>query len=495
MCNKMSRNIHETNVLDMVNSPQPITDHSLAYATNNESKFQVLPRDTGKEVEAQYDTHIKVKEERDMDIDEDSVYDYTIGGTSSVNDAIIGETSSGNDAIIGETSSINNAIIGETSSVNAAMISNTEVNIRTTTEQDTLGSVKATHKRVRVRKPRKKAIDKKTHDKVIVKPTNVEGRPFKPSDCPTLSSFLAKPSMTEQNDSISSQTLNPTDPVPSASGSGTAEMGIHCECCETIFSNKINFDNHVLNGKCQWVCKFCKKVFVYSNYKASNKDYLYSIFKEKLKQHKKECDCTCKLCGRSFNLSLKVERHMKLCHSKDKEFVCDVCFITFKTETNLYAHKVNKHTGESGIYRCPLCPNEYTVLASVTDHLKYKHLGMKRHERSCSVCGKLCNNTNIKRHEDSHKVKTIKCDQCPAVFNSKINLREHQRRHNKDYSHYCDVCAKGFYTITNLEMHRRIHTGEKPYSCPLCDYTCNAKPNLDKHIKIHGKPSSKVNKN
>ena len=88
-----------------------------------------------------------------------------------------------------------------------------------------------------------------------------------------------------------------------------------------------------------------------------------------------------------------------------------------------------------------------------------------------------------------------KCDKCPAVFNSKINLREHQRRHNKDYSHYCDVCAKGFYTITNLEMHRRIHTGEKPYSCLLCDYTCNAKPNLDKHIKIHGKPSSKVNKN
>ena len=319
------------------------------------------------------------------------------------------------------------------------------------------------------------------------------------SGYPTLMSFLAKPNMTEQDTSNAQDLakLNSNTTTSDTSGSvdnGSINQGvcIRCEDCETNFTNKISFENHVFSEKCKWVCRYCKKEFVYSNYKASNKVYLYSLYKEKLQRHKKECDRYCRLCGYTCPQRDYLPTHMEACHaiSKSQKFACDVCFMTFKSEINMYTHKVNKHTdNKGGMYLCPLCPKEYSSLANIATHLRLAHLGEKRPEIACSVCGKICNNTTIKRHENTHKVKTIKCDKCPTVFSTERNLIEHQRRHDKDYSHFCEVCGKGFYTTTTLENHRRIHTGEKPFSCSRCEYVCNVKQNLDKHMKIHERQS------
>ena len=433
MCDKMSHISRESHTSDPqieTSSRLDNTEHELSGDTSCLSDVNLLPGGT----KLADNGYIKVKQERDTDNDE-----------NIMNDDLIRET----DMQTG---------------------TNTEPVILSSTSRSTL-------------------------DIPVVTTATTGSNNSRRSNYPTLASFLAKPNMAAQNKYAPSKSVTPTQDLtaPAATGIVGSEMiklGIRCENCEMIFSNQINFENHVINGKCQWVCKFCKKAFVYSNYKASNKDYLHSNFKEKLEQHKKECDRTCKLCGYSFEERNKLLRHLKSRHSDDKKYVCDVCFITFKSETRLYTHKVNKHTGEAGIYRCPLCPKEYLMLQSVSDHLKYKHLGQKRHERACSVCGKMCDNTNIKRHEDSHKMQDIKCDQCPAVFRSPSGLRSHLRRHDKDYSHYCEICAKGFYTITTLETHRRIHTGEKPFSCSMCDYRCNVKVNLDKHMKVHDKRSS-----
>ena len=305
---------------------------------------------------------------------------------------------------------------------------------------------------------------------------------------------MAKPNMVEQNTFHPAHATRPKQDtnVSATTGIGykTIELGIQCEICETIFLNKTKFENHVISGQCKWVCKLCKKTFEYSIKKASIKSHHYSLFKKKLEQHKKECDRTCKLCGYSSEERCKLVRHMKFRHSNTKRYACDICFITFKSETILYTHKINKHTDKAGLYRCPQCPKEYMLLSSLSAHLKYSHLGPKRNEVPCSVCGKMLDIYSVKRHEASHKINNLKCDICLAVFNHVSTLREHKRRHNKDYSHCCESCGKGFYTISKLTDHRRIHTGEKPFSCSLCQYRCNIKVNLDKHMKIHGKPSN-----
>ena len=315
------------------------------------------------------------------------------------------------------------------------------------------------------------------------------------SDYPTLVSTPAEPNMAEQNPFNPERLAMPNQGITTSSTSGivsyeTLKLGIRCDNCETIFANQIDFENHAIKGKCQWVCKSCKKPFVYTNTRAGHKSYSYALFQQKVEQHKKECDRTCKLCGYSSEERSRLVKHMKTRHSNSKRYACDVCFITFKSETSLYTHKIEKHSCGAEIYRCPRCPKEYTMLQSLSAHLNCSHFGPKRDKVACSVCGKMLDIYTIKRHENSHNIKDLKCDKCPATFNHIGGLRQHQRRHDKDYSHYCETCGKGCYTITDLENHQRIHSGEKPFSCSLCQYRCNNKANLDKHIKIHRKRSS-----
>ena len=223
-----------------------------------------------------------------------------------------------------------------------------------------------------------------------VNASQVESNIMKGSDYPTFMSDLAKPIMGEQNTVHPPHSARQTKPKSESATAGIVkggaiQLGIRCEVCETCFQNQKYFEDHVINGQCKWVCKLCTKAFVYSNYKAGNRSYFYSLFKEKLDKHKKECDCTCKLCGFSCQEPKRLASRMKCRHSQ--QYACDVCLITFKSEMNLYTHKISKHTSKTGMYCCPLCPKEYQMLASVSAHLRFSHLGHKKREMPCSVCG------------------------------------------------------------------------------------------------------------
>ena len=480
----LSRDVAETTAIQ-----QCTTDHRLTGVTSNEYEVDMLSSDVAEKGDNAY---LKAKEMKYMDVDESS--------QSSMNDDRMGYKISRNALKFGDTN-LNTGVDIMQARDREEGQNNANIKHKIAINMDIDGSspnndiiydtINVSNDKISDTNMKGRGIPSSFEpipEIAVSKVTDVEGENIKTSENPVLASILAKPKLAKQSRFVLTLTAQPVQPVTSSSSNEATKLGVYCATCEIMFSNQTSFKNH--EEKCRWVCKLCEKEFAFNHHNSKDRERLYLNFKKKLDQHKKECDRTCKLCGlvsRDPNLH---SRHMKTRHSIDKKYSCDICFYTFDSESYVYNHKITNHTGKNGIYRCPLCSNEYIWLHDIQTHFRKEHPPKEKKEIACSLCGKLCTTAAIKRHEESHKVKDVKCDQCPAMFRNQHYLRLHQRRHAKDYSHYCDICAKGFYTSAGLQTHRRVHTGEKPYSCSLCEYSCNVKGNLDKHMKIHNKPSS-----
>ena len=151
-------------------------------------------------------------------------------------------------------------------------------------------------------------------------------------------------------------------------------------------------------------------------------------------------------------------------------------------------HRLRVHDVDQGRYACPKCLKVYTVIASLDEHLRYKHRRFGEiPDVQCSICGKLVCHRILTKHVAIHRETfDFKCDVCASAFKTLGGLTNHKRIHSKDYSHYCEFCGKGFYYSAKLRLHRRTHTGEKPYMCTVCDYRCADCTNLKRHMQKHG---------
>ena len=78
--------------------------------------------------------------------------------------------------------------------------------------------------------------------------------------------------------------------------------------------------------------------------------------------------------------------------------------------------------------------------------------------------------------------KPYQCCHCSARFSHAPTLDQHQRRHQRKYSHFCSVCTKGFYTSGDRNRHSNVHNKHSPFSCELCDNKYSRKFSLKMHL-------------
>ena len=140
-------------------------------------------------------------------------------------------------------------------------------------------------------------------------------------------------------------------------------------------------------------------------------------------------DVQCDLCGNFFLSQGYLRQHRQYVHQEERNFTCELCHISVKTETLLKRHMA-RHTDEK---------NEV-----------------------CQICG--------------------------SSFRVRSDLLRHMVRHDSSRRTFkCEHCGKGFFEDQKLKQHLRIHTGDKPFKCHLCTYKCAVKGNLTKHFKTHSK--------
>lgn len=147
---------------------------------------------------------------------------------------------------------------------------------------------------------------------------------------------------------------------------------------------------------------------------------------------------------------------------------CDICSFHGNTKMEI-AHHMNQFHHEkdlesiegisidSQIFICDLCSMKFSKRHLLNRHTRLKHTAKERNY-TCQYCEKsFYNNSNLKKHEESHGSKDMPCEFCGKLFTCMNNLRTHLYYHSEP-KFVCNFqgCNKRFFMRKLLKAHLNV---------------------------------------
>ena len=194
-------------------------------------------------------------------------------------------------------------------------------------------------------------------------------------------------------------TITPKAPLNIPKNEASPNRTFICPKCPKLFTNKKEFDNHVLvhnSGMKKYACPVCGLRF-----------HLLHNMKRHLLNHEKSGDIEtgttdelleaaettaakfpqsggaetkvmvnsaghmkCNLCNKWFSEQIALQRHMEV-HSDDRPFSCPICQWRFKQLHNMKRHLLT-HSGAKP-FSCDFCDKSYTDNYSLKQHVAKIH--------------------------------------------------------------------------------------------------------------------------
>lgn len=254
-----------------------------------------------------------------------------------------------------------------------------------------------------------------------------------------------------------------------------------------------------------------------------------------IKRFGKMLDCQCKTCGKKFQYTLLLYKHLK--ESADLVRACHIC-AEVMSRNDLVKHLKDEHSMKP--YVCEQCPALFLNVKPYSEHLLkahapgtltcgdcsrsfksrpafYAHQGVHS-TRSCPNCDKTFQNQSCYTHhvtkccnldfkKDQHEPKltiTLKnkknkrvkigkrgstqlkcvCDYCKKTFCAKKHLVAHiQIVHTKKTHRPCTVCGKIF-AAAHMTTHLRSHANYR-YECDQCGAILKTRLGITMHLRLH----------
>ncbi|KAM4642734.1 zinc finger and BTB domain-containing protein 41 [Discoglossus pictus] len=295
-----------------------------------------------------------------------------------------------------------------------------------------------------------------------------------------------------------------------------------CPCCGKLHASRTTLAKHVkrfhpenaqefitakkIKGE-GWKCDICNKSFtrrphlqehmiLHSQDKPFKCTYCEEHFKSRFPRLKHQekyhlGPFPCDICGRQFNDTGNLKRHIEYTHGGKRKWTCFICGKSVRERTTLKEH-LRIHSGEKP-HLCSICGQNFRHGSSYRLHLRVHH-DDKRYE--CNDCGKsFIRHDHLTKHRKIHSgEKEHQCEECGKCFGRRDHLTVHYKsvhlgekvwQKYKATFHQCEVCKKVFKGKSSLDMHFRTHSGEKPYKCHICNQSFRIKKTLTKHLVIH----------
>ncbi|XP_043266409.1 zinc finger protein 600-like [Venturia canescens] len=133
-----------------------------------------------------------------------------------------------------------------------------------------------------------------------------------------------------------------------------------CEYCGVSFAwkstlNKHLAGNHRPDGPQKFVCEICPKVY----------STLSQVNEHVKRDHLKERNHVCTLCGKSFFKKFDLKTHSRI-HTKERPYICRACGKGFHHQSHIIRHE-RIHSGERP-YECQICQKTFTQPSSLKSH-------------------------------------------------------------------------------------------------------------------------------
>ncbi|XP_017785435.1 PREDICTED: zinc finger protein 2 homolog isoform X2 [Nicrophorus vespilloides] len=172
---------------------------------------------------------------------------------------------------------------------------------------------------------------------------------------------------------------------------------------------------------------------------------------------------TCLHCDKRFKSNQKLEEHMKT-----HQTLCEHCNINFDSVEKLMEHKKD---------------HEVSIL-------------VVKNEVEDGMDNEADNYIDETMEPSPENFATsFECEQCEKVFNSKIGLKIHMRKHGGQGSgNSCSICSKTFSKASMMKKHMETthevyeeKNGKKIMECEFCDRKFKYKKSFDHHMSSeHG---------